>query len=116
VGSDRLWGFEIGVNEWGVTIGNGAVFTREPFEDRALIGMDLVRLGLERALNAGEAVEPITSRKIRLNRHVGFRTDDLSQFRSLLTAPSRAVPPRRILFSVSYGTREIGALDLVTRT
>jgi dipeptidase len=54
-----LWGFEIGVNEWGVTIGNEAVHTREPFEERALIGMDLVRLGLERALNAGEAVELI---------------------------------------------------------
>ena len=96
-----LWGFEIGVNEWGVTIGNEAVHTREPFEERALIGMDLVRLGLERALNAGEAGKLITSRKIRPNRHVGFRTDDHSQFRSLLTAPSRAVPHRRILFSVS---------------
>ena len=54
-----LWGFEMGVNEWGVTIGNEAVHTREANHDRALIGMDLVRLGLERARTAEEAVDII---------------------------------------------------------
>jgi secernin len=51
-----LWGFEMGVNEWGVTIGNEAVHTREATHDRALIGMDLVRLGLERARTTSDAV------------------------------------------------------------
>ncbi len=53
-----LWGFEMGVNEWGVAVGNEAVQTREPYEEQpALIGMDLVRLGLERARTADEAVQ-----------------------------------------------------------
>jgi len=55
-----LWGFEIGINEWGVTIGNEAVMTREPFEVKALIGMDIIRLALERSTTAEEATTVIT--------------------------------------------------------
>ena len=59
LGSQPSWlrGFEHGVNEHGVAVGNERVWTatRPVSEPPALLGMDIVRLVLERAHDADEA-------------------------------------------------------------
>lgn len=57
-----IWGFEMGVNEWGLAIGNEAQGSRcEAETQTGLLGMDLLRLGLERSKTAREAITVITA-------------------------------------------------------
>ena len=65
------WGYEEGINEFGVAIGNEAIFTKDCAEmiraeesgkpqKLGLVGMELLRLGLERGKTAKEALDTIT--------------------------------------------------------
>jgi secernin len=56
-----IWGAEMGVNEHGLAIGNEAIFTKVPYDkENGLIGMDFIRLALERAKTAFEGLKVIT--------------------------------------------------------
>ncbi len=58
-----LWGTEHGVNAHGVAVGNERIWTVDDphAQPTGLLGMDLVRLALERASSADDALEVITS-------------------------------------------------------
>ncbi|AKI97465.1 C69 family dipeptidase [Kosmotoga pacifica] len=56
-----MWGGEMGINEDNVVIGNEAVFTKEPVQEKGLLGMDILRIALERADSADSALEIITA-------------------------------------------------------
>ena len=94
-----LWGVEHGLNEHGVAIGNEKIWTvdRPSIEPPALLGMDLVRLGLERSRSADEAFAVITG---LLERHgqggSGEPHRDEPYFSSFLVAdPPAASSSRR---------------------
>jgi secernin len=52
-----IWGCEMGANDFGLNIGNEAVFTKEPLGTESLTGMDLVRLALERCSTSEQALD-----------------------------------------------------------
>jgi hypothetical protein len=81
-----MWGVEHGVNDAGLAVGNETIYTRldpRPFRD-ALVGMDLVRLALERAVTAAAAVSVITDLLQRYGQggtgHVGVHRPYWSSF------------------------------------
>jgi secernin len=76
------WGYEHGFNEHQVVIGNEALPSRLPeAEEAKLVGMELIRLGLERSRSAAEALEVITGLVSRFGQGkfangAGIRTYD----------------------------------------
>jgi dipeptidase len=125
-----VWGFEHGVNEHGVAIGNHTVFSNEPIESTpGLIGMDLVRLALERGRDAREALEVIATliethgqggpayAPDSLGYHNSFVLADPQSAWLLETSNRRWVARRTQLSSLSNhfclgGDWEIGSRDL----
>lgn len=54
-----MWGAEMGFNEFGLNIGNEAVFTREKYGEPRLLGMDMLRIALERCRTSHEALDTL---------------------------------------------------------
>jgi secernin len=71
-----MWGAEMGANEYGVVIGNEAVNTYEPLNRIGLLGMDLIRLGLERGKTSREAMETIIDLLEKFGQGGGCAYDD----------------------------------------
>ena len=109
-----MWGAEMGANECGVVIGNEAVWTVEPYSNSGLLGMDLVRLGLERGKTAIEALKIIVdllekygqggncAEHFSMNYHNSFLIVDRAEAWVLETAGLYWVAER-----VTSGTRSI---------
>ena len=83
-----IWGCEMGANEKGVAIGNEAVFTKEPYAKSGLLGMDLMRLALERANTAEGALQVITDLLVRYGQggRCGYRHKSLRYHNSFIIA------------------------------
>lgn len=76
-----LWGAEMGANEHGVCIGNEALWGREDVcQEEALLGMDLVRLGLERGDTAEKALDVIVDLLERYGQGGSCTEDSTMEF------------------------------------
>jgi secernin len=88
-----MWGAEMGANEHGVAIGNEAVFSKIPANrSPALIGMDLVRLGLERGQSARSAIDLMTQLLERYGQggNCGFKQKTYYQNSFIVADPKDA--------------------------
>ena len=89
-----LWGAEMGVNEKGVVIGNEALFTKVKQEKSpGLIGMDLLRLALERSAGAPEAARTIIGllKKYGQAGACGYRNKKFSYMNSFIIMDGQAI-------------------------
>ena len=110
-------GAEIGANEHGVVIGNEAVFTRQPYAQVGLTGMDLLRLALERADSAERAVATIVAlidehgqgggcglENRRFTYHNSFIVADTAHALSCWKRPGVCTPSKRSAAPAAFPT------------
>jgi secernin len=89
-----MWGAEMGVNEKGVAIGNEALFTNvKPEKTPGLIGMDLLRLALERSTVAEEAAQMIIEllKKYGQAGPCGYRDKKFSYMNSFIIMDRKGI-------------------------
>ena len=123
-----MWGAETGINEHGVVIGNEAIFAHEPFEEDGLLGMDLVRLGLERGNTAKAAKDIICElierhgqggrcsyEKAGFSYHNSFLIADASEA-WLVEAAGRHVASKQITDGVYAISNSISLPELASRS
>jgi dipeptidase len=86
----QMWGAEMGINEFGLVIGNEAVFTNVKISKNndGLTGMDMLRLALERCRTAPEAVKTITSLLLKYGQDAcgGYKNKDFFYHNSFIIA------------------------------
>ncbi|CAD5117944.1 DgyrCDS6686 [Dimorphilus gyrociliatus] len=123
-----MWGAEMGANEFGVCIGNEAIFTKHFHAEndlkKRLLGMDLVRLGLERSKTAEQALQVIIDLLDKYGQGGPCFEDpsrrSLTYFNSFLIAdPKEAFiletsGKHWATFQVKSGTRNISNLLTIT--
>ncbi|MHC1591627.1 MAG: C69 family dipeptidase [Candidatus Helarchaeales archaeon] len=87
-----LWGCEMGANEHGVAIGNEAVFTKKQSKEPRLLGMDLMRLALERGKTASECLKIIVDliEKFGQGGNAGFESKTYYDNSFLIADPEDA--------------------------
>lgn len=85
-----MWGAEMGSNDKGVAIGNEAIWTKMAIHKKndRLLGMDLLRLALERGNSAKEALDIISKllEKYGQGGEAGFRDKSMAYHNSFLIA------------------------------
>ena len=84
-----MYGCEMGSNEYGVVIGNEAVATKEPLNETGLIGMDLLRLGLERGKSAKESLDIIIKLLEKYGQGGNHNLKGLNYHNSMIIADSQ---------------------------
>ena len=110
-----MWGAEMGANEHGVVIGNEAVFTNQPTRATGLLGMDLLRLALERASDARQAIGVLVDLLERHGQGGGCGHEDRSFTFVMKTPPAAQLLLKAAGLDKGSGAPNTAKVGKVTR-